>query len=83
MSTTNVMSVALSGGLIDALTSLGVHASGFGGTDITDGVADFLITGGAADLTQTEVEIIHSGGLSLQAGDTTVTLSDFIISKCE
>ncbi|MEO1145603.1 MAG: hypothetical protein AAFY26_08395 [Cyanobacteria bacterium J06638_22] len=74
-------SVELSNDLLHALRSLGVNASGFGGTDITDGVADFLITGGAADLAQTEVEIIHSGGLSLQAGDTTVTLSDFIISN--
>lgn len=74
-------SVDLSNDLLHALRSLGVNASGFGGTEITDGVADFLITGGAADLAQTEVEIIHSGGLSLQAGDTTVNLSDFIISN--
>ncbi|MEO1208645.1 MAG: hypothetical protein AAFX78_03800 [Cyanobacteria bacterium J06638_20] len=81
MSTNNVTSVALSGGLIDALTSLGVQASGFGGTEIMDGVADFGITGGAIDLDNTRLEVIHNGGLTLQAGDTTVDLTDFVISN--
>jgi hypothetical protein len=73
--------VRLSDGLIDAFSALGIQVSGFGDTQIVDGIADFLITGGAADLDTTKVEIIHSGGLTFTAGDTTVALTDFVISN--
>ncbi len=73
--------VALSTELVNALTALNVNASGFGTTNIEAGVASFAITGGAADLTNTSVEIIHSGGLTLRAGTTEVNLTDFVISN--
>lgn len=74
-------SVALSTDLVNALSSLNVHASGFGDTDITDGVASFSITGGAADLDSTRVEVAHSGGLTFTAGSTEVNLTDFVITN--
>lgn len=74
-------SVALSTDLVNALTALGVQASGFGDTRIRKGVARFSITGGAVELDRTRVEILHSGGLTLQAGGTEVNLTDFIISN--
>lgn len=74
-------SVTLSSELVDALGALNVQATGFGGTQIENGVADFLITGGAADLGETQVEILHNGGLTLTAGETAVNLTDFVVSN--
>lgn len=74
-------SVTLSPDLVNALTTLGVQASGFGSSQIQNGVANFLITGGAADLDDTKVDILHSGGLAFRAGNTTVNLTDFEISN--
>ncbi|MFM7423964.1 MAG: hypothetical protein ACKO7W_03010 [Elainella sp.] len=74
-------SVTLSTGLTNALTSLGLQASGFGTTQITNGIARFLITGGAADLAATRVEILHDGGLTLRSGSRVVNLTDFSISN--
>lgn len=74
-------SVTLSTELVNALTSLNVQASGFGNTQINNGVADFLITGGAVDLNRTKVEVLHSGGLTLRAGTTEVSLTDFVITN--
>lgn len=74
-------SVALSENLVNALDTLNVRASGFGSTRINDGVADFLITGGATDLDTTKVEIAHAGGLTLRAGRTRVSLTDFVITN--
>ncbi|ARV60323.1 hypothetical protein BZZ01_18315 [Nostocales cyanobacterium HT-58-2] len=74
-------SVAFSNDLVNALSSLHVQVEGFGSTGISDGIADFAITGGAADVDEVKVEIIHDGGLTLKAADTTVDLTDFIISN--
>lgn len=74
-------SVDLSDTLVNALGSLNVQASGFGGTRIRDGIADFLITGGAAELAATKVEIFHKGGLTLSNRRTNVNLTDFVISN--
>lgn len=76
-------SVELSDSLVNALEDLDVRATGFGGTDISNGVADFLITGGATDLDTTEVEIIHNGGLTFTAGNTEVSLTDFVINTVD
>lgn len=76
-------SVAFSTDLVNALTALNVHARGFGNTQISNGVASFSITGGAVDLDDTKVEIIHSGGLTLQAGHTEVSLTDFVITNLD
>ncbi len=74
-------SVTLSTGLVNALTGLGVQASGFGTTEISNGIASFLIAGGAADLAATRVEILHDGGLTLRSGNRVVNLTDFSISN--
>jgi hypothetical protein len=76
-----VTTVAFSSGLVSALNTLGVQITGFDGTQIRNGVADFEITGGAADLKNTQVEIAHGGGLSFRTSSTGVTLSDFAISN--
>lgn len=78
---TGETSVTLSDDLINAFGVLNIQAEGFGGTQIKNGVVDFLITGGAADLDATRVEIIHSGGLTLKSGNTAVNLTDFVISN--
>ncbi|GAB1539507.1 hypothetical protein NUACC21_21740 [Scytonema sp. NUACC21] len=74
-------SVAFSNDLVNALSSLQVQVEGFGSTDISDGIADFPITGGAADIDLVKVDIIHDGGLTLKTAHTTVDLTDFIITN--
>ena len=76
-------SVELSESLVNALEDLDVQATGFGGTDISNGVADFLITGGATDLDSTEVEILHNGGLTFTDGNAEVSLTDFVINTVD
>jgi Ca2+-binding RTX toxin-like protein len=73
--------VTLSQDLVNALEALQVQAQGFGGTDISDGIAEFGIIGGAANPTSVKVDIIHDGGLTLKSANTTVNLTDFIISN--
>jgi hypothetical protein len=75
--------VTLSQDLVTALGTLNVEASGFGGTDISDGIAEFDIVGGAADVSSTKVDLLHSGGLTFTAGETTVNLTDFVIDNLE
>lgn len=76
-------SVTFSDDLVNALGALNLEATGFGSTVITDGIADFLITGGAAELDRTKVEIVHGGGLTFSSADTTVNLTDFVISTLD
>jgi hypothetical protein len=64
-----------------ALTALNLQAEGFGTTNINNGVAEFDITGGAADLDTAKVEIVHSGGLTLKSANTAVNLTDFAVSN--
>lgn len=66
--------------LINALGSLGVELGKVKPGKLTNkGIAIFPITGGAMDLDSGKSEIIHSGGLSLTAGETRVVLNNFII----
>ncbi|WNZ24299.1 hypothetical protein HJG54_16500 [Leptolyngbya sp. NK1-12] len=74
-------SVILSTELVNALGTLSVQASGFDKTRIQNGIASFAITGGAVDLDRIKVEIIHSGGLTLRAGNTEVNLTDLVITN--
>lgn len=74
-------SVTFSSDLIDALGSLNVNVQGFGGTTIDNGIAEFPITGGAADVDSVKVDIQHNGGLTLSAGSTIVNLTDFEITN--
>ncbi len=73
--------VTLSQDLVTALSELNVQASGFGGTDISDGIAEFGIIGGAADVKTAKVDLLHDGGLTLKSGGTTVNLTDFVIDN--
>lgn len=73
--------VAFSSDLTNALSNLNVRVEGFGSTNIHQGIADFRITGGAADIDTGKVDIIHDGGLTFTTGDVSVNLTDFIISN--
>jgi hypothetical protein len=72
-------SVKLSSTFTGALESLGVTAGTVAPTRICDGTATFPITGGAIDLDSTAGNIVHSGGLTLEAGGTEARLESFII----
>jgi hypothetical protein len=74
-----VTSVKLSSTFTGALTSLGVTAGTVAPTRIIDGSATFPVTGGAIDLDTAAGNILHSGGLTLEAGGTEVRLQSFII----
>jgi Ca2+-binding RTX toxin-like protein len=73
--------VTLSQDLVNALGVLQVEVKGFGSTDISDGIAEFEIIGGAANLNSAKVDIIHQGGLTFKSANTTVDLTDFIINN--
>jgi hypothetical protein len=72
-------SVTLSSEFTGALQSLGVTAATIAPAQLSNGVAAFPVTGSAIDLKTMKGEIIHSGGLSLTAGNTNVRLQSFII----
>jgi hypothetical protein len=75
--------VQLGSSFVSALTSLHVVPGAVGPGRIYElrgaTYAAFPITTGAIDIRATRLEVDHSGGLSLTAGDTVVTLSAFII----
>ena len=71
--------VALSGGFVSALGSLGVTPGTVSPTHLYNGTVNFPVTGGAIDLDTAASQILHSGGLTLTAGQTKVTLQSFII----
>lgn len=72
-------SVKLSNTFTSALSSLDVSVGRVFPTEIEAGSAVFPVTGGAIDLETASGNILHSGGLTLKAGDTKVTLQSFII----
>lgn len=78
-------SVLLAGGFVSALSSLGVTPGGLetGNLSVSSGVATatFQIPSARIDTSNLRLQIIHTGGLSLRAGSTYVTLSDFIIEN--
>jgi hypothetical protein len=74
-----VTSVKLSSTFTEALESLNVKAGTVAPTRIFDGTATFPITGGAIDLDTAAGNILHSGGLTLEAGGTEVRLESFNI----
>jgi len=71
--------VTLSPVLLNALSSLHVTPSRQFPGELNGAVARFPIPTGQIDLATAHGEIVHSGGLNLKAGNTTVTLSDFVI----
>ncbi len=72
-------SVKLSGDLVSALQSLGVTPGTVDPGKLRAGNVNFPVTGGAVDLKSLKGEIIHSGGLTLTAGQTRVRLQAFTI----
>ncbi len=71
--------VHLSSDFNNALGSLGVRAGDVFPGRLRRGTASFPITDGTINADDLKGEIIHSGGLSLRAGTTTVKLRSFII----
>jgi len=72
-------SVRLSSTFTTALTDLGVSVGRVFPTEVENGAVGFPVTGGAIDLETASGNILHSGGLTLKAGDTKVALQSFII----
>jgi len=71
--------VALASSFLSALPSLDVTPGTVGPTRLHNGSVNFPVTGGAIDLDTAVSQILHSGGLTLTAGQTQVTLQSFII----
>lgn len=74
-----VTTVQLSNPFLDTLSSNKVTPGTVFPTQLFNGTVDFPITGGAVDLATYAGNILHSGGLTLSAGGTVVTLQSFII----
>ena len=74
-----VTTVHLAEGFVSALGSLHVTPSPLGNSELREGVIDFPILEAEFDPTDLKTEIIHSGGLRLAAGGTTVDLRQLII----
>lgn len=72
-------SVALSSDFVGAIGALKLDVKAYRGSWLRNGRARFGITDGDIDLANAKAEIIHSGGLRIVAGKTTVELRDFII----
>lgn len=77
--------VELSTEFLGAVTSLGVSVTPVSGGAIRSRngktTAVFPVTNGSVDTGLLRLEVIHSGGLTLRAGDTVVTLSQFNIEN--
>jgi len=71
--------VTLSPVLLNALTSLGVKPGRQFPGELGGATAKFPIPAGQIDLGTAKGEIVHTGGLNLKAGATTVSLTDFVI----
>jgi hypothetical protein len=71
--------VTLAASFVSALGSLGVTPGTVRPTELKDGRVNFPITGGAFDLDTALGQVVHSGGLTLTAGNTEVRIQSFII----
>ena len=74
-----VTTVTLSSTFVDALTALNVTPGTVQPSELEHGMVSFPVVGGALDLDTAAGNILHSGGLTLSAGGTVVTLQSFII----
>ncbi len=83
--TNSQTSVVLAPAFVGALGTLGVTPGGLelGNLAVANGVATatFRIPSGRFDAATLGLQILHTGGLTLRAGSTTVVLSDFIIEN--
>jgi hypothetical protein len=71
--------VALSSGFLNALQSLGVAPGVIAPTQLTSTTVNFPINGGAIDLKTAIGNIGHTGGLTLSAGGTVISIENFTI----
>lgn len=73
--------VTLDPGFVSALQTLNLNVDVIAPSraNLSQGVVSFLAVAGAVDLVTAKGEIIHSGGLILSAGTTTVRLQSFTI----
>lgn len=71
--------VELDGGFVAALGSLGVELGLAGNASAGAAGVGFPIPAGEIDLGTAAGQIIHTGGITLTAGELTITLSSFII----
>jgi hypothetical protein len=71
--------VTLAESFVSALSSLGVTPGTVTPTELRGAKVNFPITGGAIDLETGDGQILHSGGLTLTAGNNEVKLQSFII----
>ena len=72
-------SVKLSSTFTTALSTLDVSVGRVFPSEMWNGSVVFPVTGGAIDLVTASGNVLHSGGLTLKAGETKVTLQSFII----
>jgi hypothetical protein len=77
--------VQLSTSFISALKSLNVNVATVppAASHLESGLVEFPIVGGIFDLQSAHGQIVHTGGLQLQAGSTVVTLTDYIIDTSD
>ena len=71
--------VELDAGFVTALDSLGVELGLAGNASAGAAGVGFPIPAGEIDLETAAGQIVHTGGITLTAGELTVTLSSFII----
>ncbi len=71
--------VTFSTGFVSALGSLGVTPGAVSPTRLYNGKVNFPVIGGAIDLDTAASQVLHSGALTLTAGQTRVALQNFII----
>lgn len=71
--------VSLSSQFVGALTSLQIEPSAEFPGRLVGGVASFPVDAGEFDAGTAKGEIIHTGGLNLRRGTTTVTIATFTI----
>jgi hypothetical protein len=73
--------VELSEGFLTALDDLGVKPGTIYPTQLDEKKVNFPITSGVIDLDTAKIQLLHSGGLTLTAGSTEVTLTSFVIDN--
>jgi len=65
--------------LIPTMNSLGLTLGPVSPSNIRNGVVSFSANSGAIDLVSGAAQVLHSGGLTVTAGQTVITLQGFIV----
>ena len=71
--------ITFADGVIPALGSLGITLGTVNPSGLDNGVASFPVTGGAIDLDTGAGQVLHSGGLTITAGNSQVIVQSFIV----